>query len=106
MEERCLVRYLLYDALLRLFLRIGVRTASHLCLYDWSSLKLIRRIEAECKNVYWNESDDTIAVVTDDSFFVLRYNAAAVASAATSTITDDGIEAAFDVVVECKVRPS
>lgn len=80
-----------------------MRSVSHLCLYDWDSLKLVRRVEISCKNVYWNDNGDAIAVVSDDSFFVLRYDAAAVSAAAESDITEDGVETALDVVAECQV---
>lgn len=80
-----------------------MRSSTHLCLYDWESLKLIRRVEITCRAVYWADAGDTLAVVSDESFFVLKYSASAVAQATDAAITEDGIEDALDVSAECQV---
>jgi coatomer subunit beta' len=65
-------------------------------------LRLIRRIEIQARAVYWSDSADTLAVVTEETFYVLRYKpSAAVVNDAVSP-TEDGYEDAIDVVGECQ----
>ena len=49
--------------------------------------------------IFWNESGQLVCIATEESFFILRYNADAVEAAKenTESVTEDGIEAAFDV---------
>lgn len=79
---------------------MGVRSVSGLALYDWDTLELVRRIEIQPKHVYWAESGELVAMATEDSYFVLRYDAGAVMAAREQggeALTQDGIEEAFDV---------
>jgi len=77
---------------------LGVKSSSGLIFYDWDSGKIIRRIEITAKNVMWNESGSLLSIITDDSFFILKYDAEAVAKG--SNVDEDGIEDAFEVVGE------
>ncbi|XP_017492758.1 PREDICTED: coatomer subunit beta'-like, partial [Rhagoletis zephyria] len=87
---------------------LGVRSpAGSLAFYEWDSLELIRRIEIAPKAVYWSENGELVAIASEDSFYILRYNPEAVSrafeggdAAENEAITDDGIEDAFDVVGE------
>ncbi|KAG8252323.1 Coatomer subunit beta', variant 2 [Homalodisca vitripennis] len=82
---------------------LGVRSVSGLALYDWDTLELVRRIEIQPRHVYWSESGELVALATDDSYFVLRYDAGAVQAAREQggdAVTQDGIEEAFDVLGE------
>ena len=72
---------------------MAVRSVSGLAFYDWNTGTLIRRIEVTPKAVYWNEAGQLVAVVTDESFYILRYNALIDDSHAD----EDGIEGAFEV---------
>lgn len=79
---------------------LGVRSVSGLALYDWETLELVRRIEIQPRHVYWAESGELVAMATEDSYFVLRYDASAVMAAREQggeALTQDGIEEAFDV---------
>lgn len=66
---------------------------SGLAFYDWNSGALIRRVEVSSKAVYWNESGQLVAVVTEDSFYILRYNQ----GVDDSQADEDGIDGAFEV---------
>ncbi|XP_060069348.1 coatomer subunit beta'-like isoform X3 [Ylistrum balloti] len=81
---------------------LGVRSVSGLAFYEWDSTDLIRRIEITPKFVSWSENGELVCICTDDSFFILKYNAEAVEKAKEhkEDITEDGIEEAFDVVGE------
>ncbi|KAH8329452.1 hypothetical protein KR074_010914 [Drosophila pseudoananassae] len=80
----------------------GVKTSSGLAFYDWETLQLVRRIEVQPKNVFWNESGSLVCLATDDSYFVLGVDTALVASAVESKegLEDDGVESAFNVLGE------
>ncbi|KAF9807635.1 hypothetical protein SFRURICE_008848 [Spodoptera frugiperda] len=81
---------------------LGVKSISGVAFsfYDWENLELIRRIEIQPRHVYWSESGNLVCLAADDSYYVLKYNAAVVTRAreTNSNITEDGIEDAFEVV--------
>ena len=69
---------------------------------DWESQELIRRIEITPKQVYWSENGDMVCISTEESYFILKYNAEAVALAQETRegISEDGVDEAFDVLGE------
>ncbi|XP_055335267.1 coatomer subunit beta'-like [Paramacrobiotus metropolitanus] len=79
---------------------LGVKAANSLAFYDWESNQMIRRIEIQAKGVYWAENGEHIAIATDDSYFVLKYDAKAVAAFLQrgDAVPEDGVEEAFSVV--------
>lgn len=81
---------------------LGVKSVAGLALYEWETLELIRRIEIQPKNVFWSENGDLVAITTEESFYILRYNAEGVNKAKESKVevTEDGYEDAFDVISE------
>eukprot|EP00967_Tisochrysis_lutea_P146165 scaffold275491_cov28-Tisochrysis_lutea.AAC.6 len=40
--------------------------------YDWSDCRLVRRIDVQPREVRWSDTGDMVALVTDDSLFLLR----------------------------------
>ncbi|KAI5721612.1 hypothetical protein M8J77_022922 [Diaphorina citri] len=81
---------------------LGVKSVSGLLFYDWETLELIRRIEIQPKHVYWSESGELVCIATEDSYFILKYSASAVATARENNevASGDGVEEAFDVLGE------
>lgn len=81
---------------------LGVKSVAGLALYDWDSLELIRRIEIQPKSIFWSENGDLVSIITEESYFILRYHPEKVISAKESKedITEDGIEDAFEVISE------
>lgn len=79
---------------------LGVRSVSGLAFYDWDSTELIRRIEITPKNIFWSENGELVCISTEESFFILKYNAEAVQEKNPESVTEDGIEDAFEVVGE------
>lgn len=82
---------------------LGVCSLSGLAFYDWDNLELVRRIEIQPRHVYWSEAGDLVALATDDSYFVLKYDASAVLAAREAggdAVTQDGVEDAFEVLGE------
>ncbi|GFO05733.1 coatomer subunit beta' [Plakobranchus ocellatus] len=81
---------------------LGVRSVSGLAFYDWESTELVRRIEITPRHIFWSENGELVCIATEDSFFILKYNAEAVEAAKDNTdaVTEDGIEDAFEVLNE------
>lgn len=82
---------------------LGVRSVSGLAFYDWENLELVRRIEIQPRHVYWSDSGELVAIATEDSYFVLRYDTPAVQAAREAggdAVTQDGVEEAFEVLGE------
>ena len=52
--------------------------------------------------MYWSESGDMVCITTEESYFILKYSADAVAQAQETKegISEDGIDDAFDVLGE------
>ncbi|CAD6930093.1 unnamed protein product [Tilletia controversa] len=73
---------------------LGVIGTGFVCFYDWESGALVRRIDVDARNL--------AAIVGEDSFYILAYNADAYATAldAGEAIEDEGVEDAFEVVTE------
>jgi len=78
---------------------LGVKSASGLAFYDWETQELVRRIEINPTQIFWSDNDDLVAICTEDSFFVLSFNADKVAESKDNPdlVSEDGVEDAFDV---------
>ncbi|KAI8925123.1 coatomer WD associated region-domain-containing protein [Entophlyctis helioformis] len=80
---------------------LGIRSSTFLIFYDWETGMPVRRVDVVTRSIFWSESD-LVAIASDDSFYVLRFNRAAwqayVESGATPT--EEGFEAAFEFVTE------
>jgi len=81
---------------------LGVRSVSGLAFYDWETQELVRRIEIQPRSVYWAETGELCCIATDDSYFVLKYDQEAVATARETNqgVSEDGVDDAFDVLGE------
>lgn len=53
---------------------LGVKAANFICFYDWADYRLIRKIDINVKNVYWNESGTYVALSTEDTVYILSFN--------------------------------
>ncbi|KNA15992.1 hypothetical protein SOVF_093220 [Spinacia oleracea] len=77
-----------------------------ICFYDWAECRFIRRIDVNVKNLYWADSGDLVAIASDTSFYILKYNRDAVASYVDSgkPIDEQGLEEAFELLHETNER--
>ncbi|KAM7480429.1 hypothetical protein LguiA_028642 [Lonicera macranthoides] len=77
-----------------------------ICFYDWADCRLIRRIDVNVKNLYWADSGDLVAVASDSSFYILKYNRDAVSAHLDSgrSADDQGVEDAFELLYEINER--
>ncbi|KAF6142000.1 hypothetical protein GIB67_037968 [Kingdonia uniflora] len=77
-----------------------------ICFYDWAECRLIRRIDVNVKHLYWADSGDLVAIASDTSFYILKYNRDIVSSFLDSVIPADeqGVEDAFELLHETNER--
>ncbi|KAL8153116.1 hypothetical protein V2J09_010876 [Rumex salicifolius] len=77
-----------------------------ICFYDWVECRLIRRIDVNVKNLYWADSGDLVAIASDKSFYVLKYNRDTVLSYLDSgrPIDEQGVEDSFELLHEINER--
>ncbi|SBT70834.1 coatomer subunit beta, putative [Plasmodium malariae] len=52
---------------------LGVKSANFICFYDWTDYSMVRKIDVNVKNVYWNESGTYVALSTEDTIYILSY---------------------------------
>uniref|UniRef100_A0A0D3BML7 Uncharacterized protein n=1 Tax=Brassica oleracea var. oleracea TaxID=109376 RepID=A0A0D3BML7_BRAOL len=73
-----------------------------ICFYDWAECRLIQRIDVTVKNLYWADSGDLVAIASDTSFYILKYNRELVSSHFDSgrSTEEEGVEDAFEVLHE------
>ncbi|KAK9807397.1 hypothetical protein WJX73_000390 [Symbiochloris irregularis] len=81
---------------------LAVRSNDFICFYDWATTKVVRRIDVPVREVMWAESGELVTIISDASFYVLRFDRSAVdAFAATGEdLPEDGIEEAFELLNE------
>ncbi|KAN0060893.1 Coatomer subunit beta' [Thecaphora frezii] len=81
---------------------LGVLGQGFVCFYDWETGALVRRIDVEARNIHWSGTGELVAIVCDESFYVLRFNRDAYAAYLDSgaEVEDDGVEDAFEVITE------
>ncbi|PKI85599.1 Coatomer subunit beta' [Malassezia vespertilionis] len=85
---------------------LAVIGVGFVCFYDWHSGALIRRINVEARQVIWSQTNELVAITTDDSFYVLRFDKPAYDAflASGMPLGDEGFEEAFEVVTEITER--
>jgi coatomer subunit beta' len=81
---------------------IGVKGTDGVLFYEWDSGEFIQKIEAIPKDVFWSDSGNMVLLATEDSAYVLSYNAQAVAQAiAMGQVNPEaGIEGSFELLYE------
>ncbi|CAL5373637.1 unnamed protein product [Camellia sinensis] len=67
---------------------------------------LIRRIDVNVKNLYWADSGDLVAIASDTSFYILKYNRDVVSAHLDSgrPVDEQGVEDAFELLYEINER--
>jgi hypothetical protein len=54
---------------------IAVKGSGSLSFHDWETGNLVRRVEIEAKNVFWSDQGHLVVIASEESFYVLKYNA-------------------------------
>ncbi|KAI3727219.1 hypothetical protein L1987_67030 [Smallanthus sonchifolius] len=77
-----------------------------ICFYDWAECRLIQRIDVNVKNLYWADSGDLVAIASDSSFYILKYNRDVVSAHLDSgrAVDEQGIEDSFELLYEVSER--
>ncbi|XP_073394902.1 coatomer subunit beta'-1 isoform X1 [Physcomitrium patens] len=85
---------------------LGVRSNDSVSFYDWAEGRVIRRIDVVVKNVFWSDSGDLVAIASESSFYILKYNRDVVAEHFDSGRPTDeqGVEDAFELLHEISER--
>ncbi|MEW5305809.1 MAG: hypothetical protein WDW36_008326 [Sanguina aurantia] len=80
---------------------VGVRSAEYIVFFDWDG-SIVRRIDVVAKEVRWSESGEYVAIIAENSFYVLKFNREVVEAhrASGRPTDDDGIDDAFELLNE------
>ncbi|KAG2482992.1 hypothetical protein HYH03_018117 [Edaphochlamys debaryana] len=84
---------------------VAVRGPDFIVFYDWEG-HVVRRIDVAAKAVHWSESGNSVAILGDSGFYILKFNRDMVEEAIASGAAagEDGIDDAFDLQVEISER--
>ncbi|KAH7343226.1 coatomer protein [Rhizoctonia solani] len=75
--------------------------AGFVVFWDWESGEIVRRIEADAKNIYWSPNGTLVAITSDDSFYILKFDRDSyVAALEQGPVGDEGVEDAFELMAE------
>ncbi|XP_042049470.1 coatomer subunit beta'-2-like isoform X2 [Salvia splendens] len=84
---------------------LAICSNDFICFYDWAECRLIRRIDVNVKNLYWADSGDLVAIASDTSFYILKYNDIVSAHLDSGRSVDEqGVEDAFELLYEINER--
>jgi coatomer subunit beta' len=81
---------------------IGVKGSDGILFYEWDSGEFIQKIEAIPRDVYWSDAGNMVLLATEESAYVLSYNAQQVAQAIAMGLVNPeaGIEGSFELLYE------
>jgi len=85
---------------------LAVRGKDLVCLYDWETTTIVRRIDVAPKEIYWSESSTLLTIACESAFYILKYDKSAVQSflATGQEVGEEGIEDAFEILHEIPER--
>ncbi|KAJ3899890.1 coatomer protein [Lentinula edodes] len=82
---------------------LGARGNGFVIFWDWETGEIVRRVDVDAKNIYWSTNNTLVAIASDDSFYILRFDRdayeAKLAEGALEN-SDEGAEEAFEVVAD------
>ncbi|RXW23627.1 hypothetical protein EST38_g2218 [Candolleomyces aberdarensis] len=81
---------------------LGAKGNGFVVFWDWETGEIVRRIDVDAKSIYWSGTGNLVAIASDDSYYILRFERDAYSNKVDegAEITDEGVEEAFDVVAE------
>jgi coatomer subunit beta' len=79
---------------------LGIKGDGFVAFFDWDSGKLVRRVDVEANQVVWSDSGELVAIIGEETFYVLKYDREAfqVALSEGNLSDEDGLEESFEVV--------
>ncbi|KAJ3991040.1 coatomer protein [Lentinula boryana] len=82
---------------------LSARGNGFVIFWDWETGEIVRRVDVDAKNIYWSTNNTLVAITSDDSFYILRFDRdayeAKLAEGALEN-SDEGVEEAFEVVAD------
>lgn len=81
---------------------LSARGSGFVMFWDWETGAVVRRIEVDATNVSWSGTGDLVAIMSENSFYILKFDRAAYQEKLDSgeVIGDEGVEEAFELVAE------
>ncbi|KAJ3825234.1 coatomer WD associated region-domain-containing protein [Lentinula raphanica] len=82
---------------------LSARGNGFVIFWDWETGEIVRRIDVDAKNIYWSTNNTLVAITSDDSFYILRFDRDAYeAKLAEGGLenSDEGAEEAFEVIAD------
>lgn len=84
---------------------LAARAHGFVVFWDWESGAIVRRIEVEAKNVVWSGTGNLVAIISDDTTFILKFDRSVFDEHVESlggieNVGDEGVEDAWDIVAE------
>jgi coatomer subunit beta' len=78
---------------------LAVKGADCVVFFDWEEGEFIRKIDVVPTSIYWNEAGDSVVIACVDTYFVLRFDRDAVASAFSngSVNAEEGVDGSFEL---------
>lgn len=86
---------------------LAVRSNDFVCFYDWAECRIVRRIDVQVKDVYWSDNGELVALSSESSFYILRFNRDLVAEQLESGqggSDEQGVDDAFALLHEVSER--
>lgn len=81
---------------------LGAKGDGFVAFYDWDTGKLVRRVDVDPEQVVWSESGELVAICTEDTFYVLKYDRDTFLTALQNGEhnEEDGVEESFEVIYD------
>ncbi|KAK2463732.1 hypothetical protein APHAL10511_004225 [Amanita phalloides] len=81
---------------------LAAKGTGFVVFWDWDSGHVVRRVDVDVKNVVWSGSATLVAIVTEDTYFIIRYDREAFNQKVEGGEDpgDEGIADAFEVEAE------
>lgn len=80
---------------------LGLKGDGFLAFYDWESGKYVYHVGTDPQQVIWSESGELVTVISDDAFYVLKFNREDFQAALQEgSLTEEGVDSAFELLQE------
>ncbi|KIK57342.1 hypothetical protein GYMLUDRAFT_46217 [Collybiopsis luxurians FD-317 M1] len=81
---------------------LGARGNGFVIFWDWETGDIVRRVDVDAKNICWSTTNSLVAIIADDSFYILRFDRDAFEEKLAEGVenSDEGVEEAFEVIAD------
>jgi coatomer subunit beta' len=81
---------------------LAARGSGFVMFWDWETGAVVRRIEVDATAVSWSGSGELVAITSEDTLYILRFDRSAydVRADTGEVLGDEGVEEAFELVAE------